>query len=100
MRVRLLEPAERELDDAIAYYNAQAPGLGDAFLLELLRAIDLISQYPEAWHPLGSDTRRCRLRRFPYAAIYAREPEGLLIVAVAHLHRRPGYWRERLGPAS
>jgi hypothetical protein len=96
----LLEPAERELDDAVTYCNAQASGLGDAFLLELLRAIDLISPYPDAWHPLGSDTRRCRLRRFPYAVIYAREPEGLLIVAVAHLHRRPGYWRERLGPKS
>ena len=96
MNVRLLEPAEREFDEAIAYYNAQVAGLGDAFLLETLRAIDLISQYPDAWHPLGGNTRRCRLSRFPYAVIYAREPAGLLIIAIAHLHRRPGYWRDRL----
>ena len=32
MNVRLLEPAEQELDEAVAYYNAQVDGLGDAFL--------------------------------------------------------------------
>jgi hypothetical protein len=49
MNVRLLEPAQIELDEAIAYYNAQVAGLGDAFLLETLRVLELISQYPEAW---------------------------------------------------
>lgn len=96
MNVRLLEPAEQELDEAIAYYNAQVAGLGDAFLLETLRVFDLIRQYPDAWHPLGANTRRCRMSRFPYAVVYVREPEALLVVAVAHMHRKPGYWRDRL----
>jgi len=70
MNVRLLEPAEQELDEAVAYYNAQADGLGDAFLLETLRIFALVKQYPLAWHPLGSGIRRCRLSRFPYSVIY------------------------------
>ena len=37
MSLRLLEPAEQELDEAIAYYNAQVAGLGDSFLLEALK---------------------------------------------------------------
>jgi hypothetical protein len=65
MSVRLLEPAWAELDDAIAWYAAQAPGLGDAFLIETLKSIQLIEQYPKAWHPLTPQIRRCRLRRFP-----------------------------------
>src|SRR5438045_2847179 len=96
MTLRLLEPAQREFDEAIAWYALQAPGLGDAFLVEALRIFELIERYPDAWHSLGPQTRRCRLARFPYGVIYAREDAELIVVAVAHLHRKPGYWRNRL----
>jgi plasmid stabilization system protein ParE len=96
MSVRLLEPAQRELDDAVQWYSAQAPGLGDAFLVEALRAFDLIVRHPDAWHPLGENTRRCRLARFPYAVIYAHVDDELLVLAIAHLHRKPDYWRDRI----
>jgi plasmid stabilization system protein ParE len=96
MSVRLLESAQAELDDAIAWYASQAPGLGDAFLIETLKTLKLIEQYPKAWHPLIQQIRRCRLRRFPYSVIYAQEGSDLLVLAVAHQHRKPGYWRTRL----
>jgi plasmid stabilization system protein ParE len=96
MSVRLLESAQVELDDAIAWYASQAPGLGDAFLIETLKTLKLIEQYPKAWHPLTQQVRRCRLRRFPYSVIYAQEGSELLVLAVAHQHRKPGYWRTRL----
>ena len=96
MNVRLLEVAQQELDEAIAYYNAQAPGLGNAFLLETVSAIDRVRRFPDAWHPLGEGIRRCRLRRFPYGVIYHDENGDILILAVAHLHRRPDYWRDRV----
>jgi len=96
MSVRLLESAQAELDDAIAWYASQAPGLGDAFLIETLKTLKLIEQYPKAWHPLTQQVRRCRLRRFPYSVIYAQEGSDLLVLAVAHQHRKPGYWRARL----
>jgi hypothetical protein len=70
--------------------------LGDAFLIEVLSAADRIAQLPQAWHPLGEGLRRCRLSRFPYGLIYAVENGDLLVLAVAHLHRRPEYWRDRL----
>lgn len=92
----MLAPAQRELDEAIAYYEAQVSGLGDAFLLEALRVFDLVARYPEAWHPLGSEIRRCRLSRFPYGVIYAAPPEGIIVLAVMHLHRKPDYWRDRV----
>lgn len=92
----LLEPAQFELDEAVAWYAAQAPGLGEAFLLEALRGFDLVQRHPDAWHPLGGEVRRCRLARFPYGIVYADVGEVVLVLAVAHLHRRPGYWRDRL----
>jgi plasmid stabilization system protein ParE len=96
MSVRLLESAQVELDDAIAWYASQAPGLGDAFLIETLKTLKLIEQYPKAWHPLTQQIRRCRLRRFPYSVIYAQEGSDLLVLAFAHQHRKPGHWRTRM----
>lgn len=96
MTVRFLEVARRELDEAITYYNSQAPGLGDAYLLEAVATIERIRRFPDAWHPLGEQFRRCRLRRFPYGLIYAADADGILIIAVAHSHRRPEYWRDRM----
>jgi len=34
MRIRFLEIAQIELDEAIEYYNYETPGLGEAFLAE------------------------------------------------------------------
>lgn len=95
MSLRLLEPAQAELDEAVAWYADQAPGLGERFLLEFLQALRLIEQFPLAWHPLAPDLRQCRLRRFPYSVIYATDDAGVLVLAVAHQHRKPGYWRDR-----
>ena len=96
MRVRFLEIAEVELDEAIQWYREQAPGLGAAFLIEVLATADRITRFPEAWHPLGEGIRRCRLSRFPYGLIYTIHDRDVLVLAVAHLHRRPDYWRDRL----
>jgi toxin ParE2 len=96
MTIRLLRVAQAELDEAVNWYNAQAAGLGNAFLLESLRVFRLIEQYPEAWQQLGTTIRRCRLARFPYGVIYAPEDSFILVLAVAHLHRAPTYWRDRL----
>lgn len=71
MTVRLLEIAEIELDQAVHWYGEQEPGLGEAFLIEVLSTADRIARFPGAWHPLGDGVRRCRLSRFPYGLIYA-----------------------------
>lgn len=96
MNVRLLPAAQSELDEAIHWYDQQAPGLGDSFLVEFLRTIQLIERHPNGWHPLSNHTRRCRLRRFPYGVIYNVDQGVILVVAVAHLHRRPAYWQGRV----
>ena len=96
MNILLLEPAQAELDEAVAWYSGQAPGLGEAFLLETLKTLKLIAQFPQAWHPLTSILRRCRLNRFPYSIIYSFNSTALLVIAVAHQHRKPQYWKTRV----
>ena|SRR2546425_6452527 len=96
MEIRLLDIAQQELDGAIEYYNAESVGLGDEFLLEVLSAFERIKQFPNAWHPYTENSRRCQTRRFPYGVVYQILESEILVVAVAHMHRRPGYWRDRL----
>ena len=96
MNVRFLETARMELDDSVDYYNRQLEGLGLEFLKEVLKTIDLVLLYPLAWPQLTSRTRRCRINRFPFGIIYQVREDEILVVAVAHLHRKPDYWNVRI----
>lgn len=96
MTVRFLQIAQMELDDAIEYYQAEQPGLGYRFLAEVLDTLDRIGTFPRAWQPFYGDSRRCLMRRFPYGIIYLPEGKDILVLAVAHLHRKPDYWMDRL----
>ena len=96
MEIRLLDVAQQELDEAIEYYNGESLGLGDRFLVEALAAFERIKRFPRAWHPYSENTRRCRTHRFPYGIIYQILEAEILIVAVANLHKRPGYWLNRV----
>jgi plasmid stabilization system protein ParE len=96
MKIRFLEVAQVELDDAIEYYNYEAPGLGNEFLAEVLNALDRIGKFPEAWRPCSRRTRRCQTRRFPYGIIYQIRETEILVVAIANLHRKPDYWQDRI----
>lgn len=96
MQVRFLEIARLELDQAVEYYRYESPGLGEAFIAEVTKTLDRIGEYQEAWHPLSPRTRRCRTRRFPYGIIYQIRESEILILAIANLHRRPEYWKNRI----
>ena len=96
MRVEFLDPAKRELREAVAYYNEQSEGLGYRFAAEVRRTVSRIVQHPQAWTPISERTRRCRTSGFPYGIIYQAREDMILIVAVMHLHRHPDSWRARL----
>ncbi|WP_323016279.1 type II toxin-antitoxin system RelE/ParE family toxin [Castellaniella sp.] len=96
MKIWLLQPAQQELAEAIGYYNHERPGLGDAFRHEAWQAIERIQAFPMAWSPLTEHIRRCQLHRFPYGVIYAPAAREIVVVAIAHLHRSPAYWRSRM----
>jgi len=96
MRTRFLEIAQIELDEAVAYYNHEVSGLGQEFLTEVSKTLDRIGRFPEAWHPCSKRTRRCRTRRFPFGIIYQIRKDEILVVAVANLHKRPDYWKDRI----
>ena len=87
--------AEAELTEAMDFYEEVQPSLGEEFSMEILASISGILSYPSAWPVLEGDVRRCLVHRFPYGILYCVESGLVHVLAVMHLHRRPGYWKER-----
>jgi hypothetical protein len=52
--------------------------------------------HPELGAPDRAGTRRVQIQRCPFSIIYRIQPEQLIVVAVAHHRRRPGYWQGRV----
>lgn len=100
-RVRLHEAASEEAIEAAAWYERQCPGLGADFHRVLQEAFDLLegNLLPVTPAPGAAGRRgakRLVLKRFPYDVVIADRGAEIVVVAVAHHSRRPGYWRRRL----
>lgn len=93
--VELHPAALAEGEEATAWYAERDPRVAGAFVAELEAALDRIAEAPHRWPVHLHNTRRVRLTRFPYLIVYREEPERVLVVAVAHTKRRPGYWKKR-----
>jgi plasmid stabilization system protein ParE len=91
-RVSFHELAERELNDAALYYEDESRGLGIRFLDEIDRQIALIVKNPNASVKIRGNVRRRILRTFPYGILYSARRDGIRILAVMNLRRRPNYW--------
>lgn len=87
--------ADAELEEASLFYESRVAGLGKSFAAEVERTISLVREFPEAGSPVGPAWRRVVVARFPYSIVYRQDPDKIVIVAVAHQRRRPGYWRRR-----
>lgn len=93
---RFLDPAEEEMTEASLFYQSASTGLGDDFLDDVQRVVDSLCEHPYLGSAVASNLRRMLLHRFPFSIIYSVEVDVILVVAVAHSSRRPGYWQDRL----
>lgn len=96
MPLQYHEAAEEELLNEIGYLELQAQELGRRFFAEIRRVEDRIIQFPQSAQEIRPGIRKSILRTFQYSLIYSIEPEGILVLAVAHHRRRPGYWIGRV----
>ena len=88
--------ARTEFLAAVEYYEECQRGLGYRFRLFVESAVHNIYENPFCYRVLHAPFRRCLLQKFPYSIIFSIEPEHILIIAVAHAKRKPGYWQERI----
>lgn len=97
-RVDFHRLADDEVLAARRYYARRSASVAARFIAALDEAVARVSTQPAMWPSDVHGTRACRLRKFPYQLVYIEQPTRVLVLAVPHNRRRPGYWRRRLPP--
>jgi toxin ParE1/3/4 len=93
----LLHPeADEGFAGAVLYYSQISPELGVRFYREMERLFREVCIGPKRFRKFDPPARRLFSRDFPYAVIFLENSDFVWIVAVMHMKRRPGYWRQRL----
>jgi hypothetical protein len=96
---RIVSEAEIEIAEASLHYELQQAGLGVDFTQEVRLALQRMVDKHRTWERISSSTQReirwLTTSRFPYVVVYEVFVHELVVLAVAHQHRRPGFWRGR-----
>ena len=96
MNVRILSVARQEVEEASDYYEAQRSGLGHEFIVAFEKTLDDLQQFPGLGSKLEQNCRRRRFKKFPYGIVFRVHEGAIYVLAVMHLRRKPGYWKDRL----
>ena len=80
-----------EYSKAVQYYAQKRTELGQAFIDAVEDAVYRVRESPLRYPIIQEDIRRCLTQKFPYALLYTVEQDYLLIMAVMHCNRKPGY---------
>ena len=91
MTLKISQLAFLEIEDAKEFYNLQKPTLGDTFKNDVKKTIENIKNFPNLYPNITNDLKRTVLHRFPYSIFYAITDDTILILSVAHQHRKPFY---------
>jgi plasmid stabilization system protein ParE len=91
MKLEFSQLAYTELEDARAYYNLQQEELGERFKKHIKEAIDNIIRFPSLYPKVTDDLHRVVVHKFPYSIFYTLLDETIVIVSIAHQHRKPFY---------
>ena len=100
MNLRLHRLAVAEIDHEVDYYEARQAGLGAELEDELEAVFATIVAFPAAapqWRD-RPDRHVAVLDRFPFTVPYQVTGDAVVILALAHTSRRPGYWAHRREP--
>ena len=93
----IVDPAaEMDIAQAAGWYEANGPGLGDAFVRAVEVALARIGRMPEAYARVEHDVRRILLGRYPFALYYLVNSDEVAVVACMHVRRDPGMWLRRV----
>ena len=96
MTSRFVSAAEEEFSDAAIFYEGSQPGLGEEFVLHVLATVSRLERFPESAAEVSPEIRSMPLPRFPFSLIYRVHDREVVVLAVTHQSRRPGYWGDRL----
>jgi plasmid stabilization system protein ParE len=87
--------AIEEAQAARIWYQERSPAVAASFVLELDRALAMVAEAPQRWPHYVHGTRRLLLHTFPFMVVYREKADLIEVIAIGHLHRKPGYWSAR-----
>jgi plasmid stabilization system protein ParE len=99
--IRFEPEADEELTAAFDWYEARKPSLGHELVDAVDDALARVAELPGASTPvpdIPSDipARRVFVKRFPYTVVFMPVEDELVVLAFAHMKRRPDYWLSRV----
>jgi len=94
-RARFIAAARLEFLAEVIYYNEAQPGLGQRFTAAVEQATARALAFPLAGSSSRAKARRMILKDFPFSLVYRPEPDGIVVIALAHHSRLPYYWQSR-----
>jgi plasmid stabilization system protein ParE len=95
MRYVFHPEALTEYAEAVQYYQKQRIEVAQSFIDAIEDAVYRVRESPNRYIVIDEDVRRCMTRKFPYGILYTIEQDYILILAVMHCSREPGYWKNR-----
>jgi plasmid stabilization system protein ParE len=95
-RVEVMDAAIAEAAEAVDWYAERDRDAAMGFAEECTEAIRLVGQFSGSIAGYLHGTKRQLFKRYPYQLVFRELPGSVEVVAVAHLHRKPGYWKARL----
>jgi plasmid stabilization system protein ParE len=97
MRFEFHPEALDEYEEAARYYAACQEGLELRFISNVEHGLRGVREAPKRWRQFDGEVRRCLVRVFPFAILYTIESDYILILAIMHCSREPGYRHHRSG---
>jgi len=101
--IQIGKDAAVEFEEAAAWYEIEQPGLGARFISTFEHALDLLGESNPPLTPVEGGAgelgaQKLLLHKFPFSVIVQQRADTVVVVALAHHSRRPGYWRSRVAP--
>ena len=88
--------ALKEYDEACHWYGERSSRATQNFEIAVDEAVARIANSSESLPKISGNYRWASVRHYPYTLVFRhRRPDHVVIVAVSHTSRRPGYWRRR-----
>ena len=95
MTIKLLDEAEKDIENGIYFYEAQNQGLGHYFLDTIMADIDSLLIYGGI-HIEIRGYHRLLSKRFPFAIYYKIKNEVIYVYAVLDCRQDPSWLEIRL----
>lgn len=95
LRFRLHPEAEREALETARWIKADDPRQAALFIQALEKAITSARTQPDLYRCFDGEFRKVRVGKVRNAVVFCKRAAEIQIIAVMHLHREPGYWKER-----